>query len=47
MADHTTIIDKHEISSSQSSHEVLIVDNNFPFTSRLVDIAVDMGYSFC
>ena len=34
------------MSSSQSSHEVLIVDNISPFTSRLVDIVSDLGYSF-
>jgi GMP synthase (glutamine-hydrolysing) len=46
MADHSTITDKHRTSSSQSSHEVLIVDNISPFTSRLVDIVSDLGYSF-
>jgi GMP synthase (glutamine-hydrolysing) len=46
MADHTAITDKHEMSSSQSSYEVLIVDNNSPFTSRIVDTVSDMGYSF-
>ncbi|MGH9977839.1 MAG: glutamine amidotransferase-related protein [Nitrososphaeraceae archaeon] len=34
------------MSSSQISLEVLIVDNNSPFTSRLVDIVNDLGYSF-
>jgi GMP synthase (glutamine-hydrolysing) len=46
MADHTTITDKHEMSSPQGSHGVLIVDNISPFTSRLVDIVSDLGYSF-
>jgi GMP synthase (glutamine-hydrolysing) len=43
--DHVKITDTHQIRLSQSSLEVLIVDNNSPFTSHLKEIVCDLGYS--
>ena len=46
MFDNITITDTHEMRTSQRSLAVLIVDNNSPFTSHLMDIVSDLGYSF-
>ncbi len=43
--DHVKVTDTHQIRLSQSSLEVLIVDNNSPFTSHLKEIVCDLGYS--
>jgi GMP synthase (glutamine-hydrolysing) len=46
MPDYVTIRETHLISTSQRPPEVLIVDNNSPFTSHLMNIIDDLGYSF-
>lgn len=46
MTDHIMITDTHQMNRSQRSLKVLIVDNNSPFTSHLIDIVSDLGYSF-
>jgi GMP synthase (glutamine-hydrolysing) len=47
MSDHITFTDTHQMGGvSQRSLEVLIVDNNSPFTSSLINIVSDLGYSF-
>jgi GMP synthase (glutamine-hydrolysing) len=43
--DHNKIMDAHQFGVVQSSPEVLIVDNTSPFTSHLMYIVRDLGYS--
>jgi GMP synthase (glutamine-hydrolysing) len=47
MTDHdpVKITDTHQSRMSQSSLELLLVDNNSPFTSHLMKIVSDLGYS--
>src|SRR5512145_2046515 len=44
MSDFLT--DAHQMSTSQRSLEVLIVDNDSPYTSHLMDLVSDLGYSY-
>lgn len=46
MSDHVMLADTHRMSTFQGTCEVLIVDNNSPYTSHLIDIISDLGYSF-
>ncbi|MGA7369440.1 MAG: gamma-glutamyl-gamma-aminobutyrate hydrolase family protein [Nitrososphaeraceae archaeon] len=46
MNDHITHTHTHQMRMSQRSFEVLIIDNNSPFTSHLMDIVSDLGYSY-
>lgn len=46
MSGHIMITDTPKISTFQDPCGVLIVDNNSPYTSHLIDIISDLGYSF-
>ena len=46
MSGHIMITDTRKISTFQDPCGVLIVDNNSPYTSHLIDIISDLGYSF-
>lgn len=46
MSGHIMITDTPKISTFQDPCGVLIVDNNSPYTSYLIDIIGDLGYSF-
>lgn len=46
MSDHVMFADTHRMSTFQDPCEVLIVDNNSPYTTNLIDIISDLEYSF-
>jgi GMP synthase (glutamine-hydrolysing) len=46
MIDQFTITDTHQMSGSQRSYDVLIVDNSSPFTPQLMHIVNNLGYCY-